>query len=51
MTRNKFGCPCNFLLGELFQKANSKQLLGDISTFTSNISRRNFIPYIPDDEM
>ncbi|MGK7913498.1 MAG: amidohydrolase [Synechococcus sp.] len=32
-----------FPLGELFQKANSKKLLGDISTFSSRISRRNFI--------
>ena len=43
MTQDKFGCPCNFPLGELFQKANSKKLLGDISTFASSISRRNFI--------
>ena len=43
MFRDKFGCPCQFPLGELFQKANSKKLLGDISTFASRISRRNFI--------
>ena len=43
MTQDKFGCPCTFPLGELFQKANRKKLLGDISTFASSISRRNFI--------
>lgn len=43
MAKDKFGCPCKFPLGELFQQANSKKLLGDISTFASSISRRNFI--------
>lgn len=43
MTQNKFGCPCQFPLGEIFQKANSKKLLGDISTFASRLNRRNFI--------
>jgi predicted amidohydrolase YtcJ len=43
MTRDKFGCPCLFPLGELFQRANGKRLLGDISTFSSRISRRNLI--------
>ncbi len=43
MPQDKFGCPCLFPLGELFQKANSKKLLGDISTFASRLSRRNFI--------
>ena len=43
MIQDKFDCPCNFPLGALFQKANSKKLLGDISSFASSISLRNFI--------
>jgi hypothetical protein len=43
MTKDRLGCPCKFPLGELFQKATSQKLLGDISTFASSLSRRNFI--------